>query len=121
MANDITDIVTSYPWTAVPSNSEYRKEAPKVYAEAWKLTDSSIRTLAGNYVYNFSVVGGGSKDVFDYYDNIYAGAKKIERFVFPYFNDDVIGFTNEFSDAYSGGVGTGTQGTNGTQGIAGSQ
>lgn len=103
----VTDVVLQYPWTSVPNNSPIRKETPCVYAKAWKLNDSAIRKLVGNYVNQ--ITNSSDSNVFDYYDKIYAGAVPADQFTFPFFGDSVVSFSNEFGDAYSGGSSTGSQ------------
>lgn len=95
-----------YKWTLV-NGSYVTDEAPRIYAKTFKVDQNAIIGAVKSWV---EITGSNSGT--GYYDNMHQ-AKLQDTWVFPYFNDDVRSFTNEWGDSYVGS-------TNGSQ-IAGGE
>ena len=97
------NIVKDLKWTTVTSQA-YRETAPRIYAQAYKVTKNAILDAA-----NAFTRAGGAGGV-EYYDKLHEAEKEGEVWVFPFFTDQVRGFTNSWGDTYVGS-------TNGSQSI----
>jgi hypothetical protein len=94
-----------YKWTSV--NGSYLDEVPRIFAKSYLITKNDVISYAKAWVDNVSQTAGGGG--IKYYDNLHdtTGAET-DRWVFPFFNDDVRQITTSWGDSYVGS-------TNGTQ------
>lgn len=97
-----TNIVKELKWTTV-RGSAYREKAPRIRAKAYNITKNAILE-AGK---GFTGTTGGKG--IDYYEKLHTGDGGTE-WVFPFFTDEVRGFTNGWGDTYVGS-------TNGSQSV----
>jgi len=97
------NIVDDLKWTTVTSKA-YRKTAPRIYAQAYKVTKNAILDAADSFT-NAGGAGG-----IRYYDRLHTAEKEGKLWSFPFFTDQVRGFTNSWGDTYVGS-------TNGSQSI----
>ena len=99
----MTNVVTDYDWTSSPKGSGIRNNAPKVWITSYKLRSSQImQSIKG-----FITIGQGlNKDATAFYEDLYGkSSTKDEDFIFPYFGDDIRGFSQTFGDTFQSGVG----------------
>jgi hypothetical protein len=94
------NIVNDYAWTV--NSARTRADAPRINCQTWKVTDNQI--FASIKGYQTLASSGGV----EYYDLLHTGAERLDRWTFPFFTDEVRGFTNQWGDTYVGS-------TNGTQ------
>jgi len=89
------NIVTDYPWTT--TQGDYRNEAPQLFATSYSINNNAM--LEAIKTYAKSVEEGS---VTAYYKNMHGGTTASERYVFPFFNDEVRSFNNSWGDSYVG-------------------
>ena len=122
------DIVKDYSWTSIPKNSGYRDEAPCAFVRAFELEYSQLQQFVAGYI-NLAtpVIESGVQNVrnavadtkagkalgatkappkkafnsMDFYRNLYQSNKPIESYNFPFFNDNIRGFSNAYDDTFS--------------------
>ena len=100
------DLVNQYDWTSIARNSPMRNEAPAAYVTAYNLEFSQLRSFIDGYLNILGVntkKGAKSADPgLDFYKKLYGtSSEPITRFSFPFFSDNIRGFTSEFSDSFS--------------------
>ena len=73
-----------YKWTSV--NGSYLDEVPRIYAKSYLITKNDVLNTAKAWVDSVKQTTGG----ISYYDKLHdtTGAET-DRWVFPFFNDDV--------------------------------
>lgn len=99
------NIVKDYSWTSIPKGSQLRNEAPVAYVRGYELDMAQLRTFFNGYLN----LGGQSISSADsFYKNLYKGKQK-DTYFFPYFSDNIRGFSNEFADTLSNFSSKGTQ------------
>ena len=93
-----------YKWTSV--NGSYLDEVPRIYAKSYLLKENDVISYAIGWVDNIKqIAGGGIK----YYEKLHnTDGAETDRWIFPFFNDDVRQITTSWGDNYVGS-------TNGTQ------
>jgi len=91
------NVVNGYDWTVVPRDSSLRKKAPAVYATSYLINTNQIMQSIQGYINLFKT------DPKTFYERMYQATKE-DDFIFPYFDDSVRGFQNNFSETYSGGI-----------------
>ena len=100
------DITNTYDWTSVPTNSDYRKEAPSAMITAYKLEYSQLQQFIDGYI-NIAVaeteasLNPGLDPGMAFYRNMYKTTEQLASFNFPFFSDDIRSFTTEFADTFS--------------------
>lgn len=90
------NIVQDYSWTSIPRDAPLRDEAPMAIVRAIKPKFSQLQQFVSGYTNILSTLNDGD----DFYKKLYNGVK-INNFYFPYFNDNVRSFYNEYSDTFS--------------------
>jgi len=94
------DIINSYKWTT--TQGSYKEETPRVFATAYTIDTNAITdTVKTYYELANETVGVGSLGGIKYYDNLHK-YKDPERFVFPFFSDELRSFNNSWGDSYVG-------------------
>lgn len=89
----MANIITDHKWTT--TTGAYLDEVPRVFAKTYEInTNEALDSLQnwGSAIINFT---GNYKQ---YYDKLHKGKKK-EDWVFPFFDDNVRSFTNEWGDS----------------------
>lgn len=103
---NIAENVT-YKWTTASGRS-FLNEVPRIFATSYLFKTSDV-------INQISTWGNAvtSTDGVKYYDNLHpVNSAVLDRWIFPYFGDDVRQISTSWSDNYVGS-------TNGTQGLAG--
>ena len=99
------DIVNEYAWTTVAKNSQLRAEAPNVYVTGYELEKSQFQQFIEGYLNLTKKITTGSKSLdpgVEFYKSLYAGSSKSKAsFNFPYFDNNVRSFSNNFDDTFS--------------------
>ena len=105
------DLVNQYDWTSVARGSQMRNEAPAAYVTAYELEFSQLRSFIDGYLNILSPTHFGTINKkgatsanpgLDFYKRLYGtSTEPITRFSFPFFSDNIRGFTSEFSDSFS--------------------
>lgn len=99
------DVVKEYDWTSAPRGSSIRKNAPRVWVKSYKLTSNQLMSSIENYL---NIAKEASGDAKSFYDKMYSEvADPEDDFNFPFFGDNVRGFTNTFGDTFQNGIGQG--------------
>lgn len=99
------DVVKDYDWTSAPRGSSIRKQAPRVWVKSYKLKSNQIMQMIKGYQNIFKNSG---KDAKSFYDKMYSESTVAEDdFNFPFFGDNVRGFSNTFGDTFQNGFGGG--------------
>lgn len=95
-----------YKWTT--TTGDYLKEAPRIIATTYKVSNNAILQTVKSY-YELAQTGLFGEDVSGtgYYDKLHA-AEDMDKYVFPFFGDEVRSFNNTWGDSYVGS-------TNGSQ------
>jgi hypothetical protein len=85
----------TYKWTS--TNGSYLEESPRIYAKTYKPLNNDIFKSVESWiaVAGSSFSGGGFEE---FYDNLHPGAAMIDMWTFPYFEDDVRSFSNEWGN-----------------------
>ena len=97
------DVVKEYDWTIIPRGSVLRKKAPRVWVKSYKLKSNSVLNRFENYLKILS-----RKDADTFYEQLYGEvASPEDDFNFPFFNDSVRNFSNNFGDTFQNGFGGG--------------
>ena len=100
------DITNTYGWTSVPTGSDYRKEAPSALVTAYMLDYGQLQQMIDGYI-NIFTAGQraqtqGTDPGMEFYKNLYKPkGDPIAHFNFPFFSDDIRGFTSEYMDTFS--------------------
>jgi hypothetical protein len=93
-----------YKWTSV--NGSYLDEVPRIFAKSYLLKKNDVLNNVKFWVDNVSQSSGGGVN---YYNKLHDTTDaETDRWVFPFFNDDVRQITTSWGDSYVGS-------TNGTQ------
>lgn len=91
-----------YKWTTI--NGSYLEEVPRIYAKSYLLKNNDVAATVKRWA-DLDKLQGGIK----YYDSLHdTSGSEQDRWVFPFFNDDVRQITTSWGDSYVGS-------TNGTQ------
>lgn len=91
-----------YKWTTV--NGSYLDEVPRIYAKSYLLKNNDVIATTLNWLDVLKLKGGT-----DYYNTLHdTNGAEVDRWVFPYFNDDVRQTSTSWGDSFVGS-------TNGTQ------
>ena len=99
-----TNIVKNYDWTSAPRGSGYRKDAPVAIVTTYKLKSNQILQMLSNYLNIAQNQSGNTAAAF--YDRMYGeSTEKEDTFNFPFFNDNVRSFSNNFGDTFQSGIG----------------
>lgn len=99
------NIVKDYDWTAIPRGAELRNKAPKVIVRSYRLKSNAILNRLKNYL---QLATSSSSE--EFYKKMYGDATAQEDdFYFPYFDNQLRGLGNTFSDTYQNGVGAGLE------------
>lgn len=97
------DVVKEYDWTIIPRGSALRKKAPRVWVKSYKLKSNAVLNRFENYLKILS-----RKDADKFYEQLYGEVSSPEDdFNFPFFNDSVRSFSNNFGDTFQNGFGGG--------------
>ena len=100
------DITNNYDWTAIPTGSKYREEAPSAYITAYQLEYGQLQQMVDGYI-NIATANKRAKTRgidpgMEFYRNIYKPKDyPIGHFNFPFFSDDIRSFTTEYEDTFS--------------------
>lgn len=91
------NVVTNYKWTTT-TGKPYLEEAPRIFAKTYEIDTNEALQALENWT---AAVFNASKDYKQYYDGLHkpAGGKPKEEWVFPFFDDKVRSFTNEWGDS----------------------
>ena len=102
------DIVNEYAWTTVPKNSELRAEAPNAYVTGYELEFSQLQQFVEGYIGLVQQQYANNKrkpiqDGLDFYKNLYKPGTNNTKinFNFPYFDNNIRNFANNFDDTFS--------------------
>tara|TARA_R110000824_G_scaffold278080_3_gene466241 strand:- start:415 stop:2067 length:1653 start_codon:yes stop_codon:yes gene_type:complete len=104
---DRYDIVNQFAWTSVPKNSELRAEAPNAYVTGYELEQSQLQQFIESYMHiGATLWKDNSTDPVqagtDFYKNLYKPVNNSRKsFNFPYFDNNIRQFTNNFADTLS--------------------
>jgi len=97
------NIIMNYDWTSSPRRSSFRKEAPTIWLQSYKLISNQILTAASGYL---AVTDNLNTDAAKFYDDLYGkSTKREDNFIFPYFQDDIYSYSNTFGDTFQSGIG----------------
>ena len=100
------DITNDYDWTSIPTGSKYREEAPSAMVVAYELEFGQLQQFIDGYI-NLAVAdtvaaaSPGLDPGMAFYRNLYKTTQPISTFNFPFFSDEIRGFTTEFTDSFS--------------------
>lgn len=89
----MANIIKDYKWTTTTGN--YLNEVPRIYAKTYEINTNEALDSLANWG---SAIANVSGDYKQYYDGLHRGNKK-EDWVFPFFDDKVRSFTNEWGDS----------------------
>ena len=102
------DIVNEYAWTTVAKNSQLRAEAPNAFVTGYLLDKSQFQQFIEGYLnIGAQVLKDSSKaSNWDpgrlFYKNLYKPSPEAKRsFNFPYFDNNIRSFSNNFDDTFS--------------------
>ena len=102
------DIVNEYAWTTVPKNSELRAEAPNAYVTGYRLQFSQLQQFTEGYIGLVRQQTANNKknpiqEGLDFYKNLYKPGTNNTKinFNFPYFDNNIRNFANNFDDTFS--------------------
>ena len=102
------DIVNQFAWTSIPKNSELRAEAPNAYVTGYELEQSQLQQFIEGYMHIAATIwaGKGPTDEEqagrDFYKSLYKPTEMSKKsFNFPYFDNNIRQFTNNFADTLS--------------------
>ena len=99
------DIVKDYDWTSSPKGTSVRNKTPKVFATSYKLKSNQITQALRSFV-NIAANASDSGNGNQFYDKLYKNATTQEdNFHFPYFEDNITSYNNDFSDVFQGPFG----------------
>jgi hypothetical protein len=91
-----------YKWTTV--NGSYLEEVPRIYAKSYLIKNNDVVATVKRWA-DLEKLQGGTK----YYDSLHdTSGSEQDRWIFPFFNDDVRQTSTSWGDTYVGS-------TNGTQ------
>jgi len=100
------NVADNYPWTT--TQGSYKTEAPRVYATSYSINNNAILEAVKTYYSAAGAALGVSTSVDSFYTNMHKGATVRDRYVFPFFNDEVRSLNNSWGDSYI----TSTNGSN---------
>lgn len=96
------DVVMNYDWTSEPKNSILRKKSPKIKLKSYKLVSNQILQTIKNYT---KLVTGGDKSASQFYMGLYKDSViEEDDFIFPFFSDEIRGFSNSFTTAFQSAI-----------------
>lgn len=98
------NIVKDYDWCSSPKGSAMRNNAPAVWVKSYKLNSNQIKQTIDGYGNIMS--GGGNTTATKFYDKMYnSSTTEDDNFWFPFFGDNIRGFSNTFGDTFQNGIG----------------
>ena len=101
----VYDIVNEYDWTSSPAGSDLRKETPNAYVTAYKMDFSQLQQFIDGFI-NIATNQNraeqtGNTPGLQFYKDLYKSGKVLADLNFPFFSDNVRGFSNEYADTFS--------------------
>jgi len=102
------NIVESYKWTT--TTGSYIKEAPRVFATAYTTDTNAIFNTIEAYFTIAKAGVGASVNPLEYYGGLHQTTDQ-ERYVFPFFGDELRNFNNSWGDSYVGSTNGSNTGT----------
>lgn len=101
----VYDIVNEYDWTSSPAGSDLRKETPNAYVTAYKMDFSQLQQFIDGFI-NIATNQNraeqtGNTPGLQFYKDLYKSGKVLADLNFPFFSDNVRGFSNEYTDTFS--------------------
>tara|TARA_R110001583_G_scaffold11403_5_gene51640 strand:- start:5913 stop:7661 length:1749 start_codon:yes stop_codon:yes gene_type:complete len=103
--NRVWDIVNDYDWTSAPAGSKLRSQTPNAYVTAYKMEFSQLQQFIDGYI-NIATSAKRAKETgtnpgMQFYKDMYKSGKVLADINFPFFSDDIRGFSSEYSDSFS--------------------
>ena len=102
------DIVNEYAWTTVPKNSELHAAAHNAYITGYELKFSQLQQCTEGYIGLVRQQTANNKkdpiqEGLDFYKNLYKPGTNNTKinFNFPYFDNNIRNFANNFDDTFS--------------------
>jgi len=90
------NVVRDYDWTSIPRRSNLRSNAPRVKIQSFKINSSESINRIRSYLNAVSSVNAD-----EFYNKLYGGiASPDDTFIFPFLNDSVRSFSNEYGDTF---------------------
>jgi hypothetical protein len=90
------NVVRDYDWTSIPRGSNLRSNAPRVKIQSFKINSSESINRIRSYLNAVSSVNAD-----EFYNKLYGGiASPDDTFIFPFLNDSVRSFSNEYGDTF---------------------
>jgi hypothetical protein len=80
-----------YKWTT--TQGSYLDEVPRIFAKTYKIKDNEIYNTVASWLDSITNFSGDYKK---FYDNLHRTKPNTDTWVFPYFDDTVRGFSNEW-------------------------
>ena len=102
------DIVNEYAWTTVAKNSQLRAEAPNAFVTGYLLDKSQFQQFIEGYLNIGAQIIKDTPQASNwdpgrlFYKNLYKPSPDAKRsFNFPYFDNNIRSFSNNFDDTFS--------------------
>ena len=99
------DIVNDYDWTTAPAGSKLREQTPNAYVTAYKMEFSQLQQFINGYINIASSSARaeklGTNPGLQFYKDMYSSSAVLADLNFPFFDDNIRGFTSEYENTFS--------------------
>ena len=99
------DIVNDYDWTTAPAGSKLREQTPNAYVTAYKMEFSQLQQFIDGYINIASSSARaeklGNNPGLQFYKDMYSSGSVLADINFPFFDDNIRGFTSEYENTFS--------------------
>ena len=101
----VYDIVNDYDWTTAPAGSKLREQTPNAYVTAYKMEFSQLQQFIDGYINIASSSARaeklGTNPGLQFYKDMYSSGSVLADINFPFFDDNIRGFTSEYENTFS--------------------
>jgi len=101
----VYDIVNDYDWTTAPAGSKLRSQTPNAYVTAYKMEFSQLQQFIDGYINIASSSARaeklGNNPGLQFYKDMYSTGSVLADLNFPFFDDNIRGFTSEYENTFS--------------------
>ena len=101
----VYDIVNDYDWTTAPAGSKLRSQTPNAYVTAYKMEFSQLQQFIDGYINIASSSARaeklGNNPGLQFYKDMYSSGSVLADINFPFFDDNIRGFTSEYENTFS--------------------
>jgi len=99
------DIVNDYDWTTAPAGSKLREQTPNAYVTAYKMEFSQLQQFINGYINIASSSARaeklGTNPGLQFYKDMYSSSAVLADLNFPFFDDNIRGFSSEYENTFS--------------------